>query len=161
MKCALRHRTQGPLIFSKTLSLFASSSIPESRFRFHSPPRAAPAIPSRTLTHPKCERPRNSSLIPWLEPSSSASSSDSGNPVWRDSPSLVQLITRQKNLCEREVALTSKCATIGTVQESFSHRPPGWNLPRPQEFNLHGQTSGLQVRGYRTSLWCTALRSVP
>jgi hypothetical protein len=57
---------------------------------------------------------------------------------------MVQLIQGGLKLCEWTIATTSKCATIGTVQESFrASHGTGFN-PLARSLTL-GQTSGNQA----------------
>ena len=63
------------------------------------------------------------------------------------SPALVQLILRAKKLCECRIAMISKCATIGTVQEKFPSVPQNGLSPRLEEESFQGQTNGNQVPG--------------
>jgi hypothetical protein len=57
---------------------------------------------------------------------------------------MVQLISACKKLCERDIAATPKCATIGTVKESFQASHGTDFIHVPKVFFL-GQTSGKQV----------------
>jgi hypothetical protein len=57
---------------------------------------------------------------------------------------MVQLISAYKKLCERLIAASAKCATIGTVKESFQASHGTDFIQGPKVF-FHGQTSGQQV----------------
>ncbi len=60
------------------------------------------------------------------------------------SPSMVQPVEGSPKLCERGIASTAKCATIGPVQESFlaSH---GVNSTRASNCIFQRQTNGQAV----------------
>src|SRR5581483_1024762 len=45
----------------------------------------------------------------------------------------------RKKQCERGVATRARCATIGTVQESFTHRLLRRLLPKPQDLIFRGR----------------------
>ena len=51
-------------------------------------------------------------------------------------------------VCEREIATTVRCATIGTVQQSFT-RPAERVFIHGPEVNFLGQTRGEQAVGHR------------
>lgn len=63
---------------------------------------------------------------------------------------MVQPLESDLKLCEREIAMTPKCATIGTVQKVLK-RPTEPGLSRGPEVLFQGPTSGNQVVGKQIS----------
>jgi hypothetical protein len=103
----------------------------------------APSKPSWNSSQESLDQRHNSAGGAALNVSVAAFCSDSGNTLAASFTSNGATQSAEKKLCERLIAISPKCATIGTVQESFpaSH---GTSLSTPQG-RIRGQISGIQA----------------